>query len=100
MRERQEWSGTATELLDAMGESGERSTVITKWLNEYRTNFLLENGIRYEYKRKGNGRKILLSQYGSDRNDRYDGSSEMSLVVATGPDHTAAGLSPGAKSEG
>lgn len=55
MRDKTEWSETATEFLSAMGESEDLSTVITKWLNEYRTTFLRENGIGYDYRRKRYG---------------------------------------------
>ncbi len=79
MQGRQEWSGTATELLEVMGESGKLSTVITKWLNEYRSTFLYENGIQYDYQRKYNGRKIILVKSGGEHgsHDRYDGSFGM-----------------------
>ena len=80
MQDKEEWSGTATELLAAMGESGGLSTVITKWLNEYRSTFLSENDVQYDYKRKYNGRKITLSKRiggGHDSHDRYDGSFGM-----------------------
>ncbi|WP_105243605.1 MobV family relaxase [Streptococcus suis] len=49
MRDKEEWIGTATELLAAMGETETIPTVITKWLNEYRTTFLSENRICYQY---------------------------------------------------
>ena len=45
MRDKEEWAGTATELLAAMRETETIPTVITKWLNEYRTTFLNENHI-------------------------------------------------------
>ncbi len=79
MQGRQGWSGTATELLEVMGESGELSTVITKWLNEYRSTFLYENGIQYDYRRKYSGRKIILARCGGehDSHDGYDGSFGM-----------------------
>ncbi len=48
MRDKEEWAGTATELLAAMGETETIPTVITKWLNEYRTTFLSENCISYQ----------------------------------------------------
>ncbi len=50
MRDKEEWIGTATELLAAMGETETIPTVITKWLNEYRTTFLSENRICYQYR--------------------------------------------------
>ncbi|MDE6602561.1 MAG: helicase RepA family protein [Lachnospiraceae bacterium] len=80
---RQGWSGTATELLEVMGESGELSTVITKWLNEYRSTFLYENGIQYDYQRKYSGRKIILARCGGehDSHDGYDGSFGTPLML-------------------
>ena len=60
MRDKEEWAGTATELLAAMGETETIPTVITKWLNEYRTTFLSENCISYQYSRKKDGRQIAL----------------------------------------
>ena len=79
MQDRKEWSGTATELLEVMGENGELSTVITKWLNQYRSTFLYQNGIQYDYQRKYNGRKIILARCGGehDSHDGYDGSFGM-----------------------
>ena len=52
---------------------------ITKWLNQYRSTFLYENGIQYDYQRKYNGRKIILARCGGehDSHDRYDGSFGM-----------------------
>ncbi|HFH9490853.1 TPA: MobV family relaxase [Streptococcus agalactiae] len=52
MRDKEEWAGTATELLAAMGEAETIPTVITKWLNEYHTTFLSENRICYQYSRR------------------------------------------------
>ena len=85
MQDKEEWSGTATELLAAMGESGELSTVITKWLNEYRSTFLSENDVQYDYKRKYNGRKITLTKRiggEHDSHDRYDGGFGMPPYAA------------------
>ena len=45
MRDKEEWIGTATELLAAMGETETIPTVITKWLNEYHTNRKRTSGI-------------------------------------------------------
>ena len=60
MQDKEEWTGTATELLAVMGETETVPTVITKWLNEYRTTFLSENHIAYQYSRKKHGRQISL----------------------------------------
>ena len=103
MRDEEEWSGTATELLAAMGESGDLSTVITKWLNEYRSTFLSENGVQYDYKRKYNGRKITLTKcvgVGHDSHDRHDGSFGMPSRVVTADTDTDTALSSEAESVG
>ena len=92
MRDKAEWSGTATELLSAMGESGDLSTVITKWLNEYRTTFLSENGICYGYRRKRYGRQIVLTM-GGDSRDRCDSDIGMPSHAVTADGDTAVLLS-------
>ncbi|MEH2933503.1 AAA family ATPase [Acutalibacter sp. JLR.KK004] len=61
MQGREEWTGTATELLDALGETGTAANVLTKWMNEYRLDFLLENHIRYDFSRRSSGRMIFLA---------------------------------------
>ncbi len=71
---REEWTGTATELLAAMGETETVPTVITKWLNEYRTTFLSENHICYQYSRKKDGRQIALARQAGDSGDSDDSS--------------------------
>lgn len=73
MQDKTEWSGTATELIAAMGETETVPTVITKWLNEYRTTFLNENGIGYQYSRRKEGRQIALIRKAGDSNDSNDG---------------------------
>ena len=72
MQGREEWTGTATELLAAMGETETVPTVITKWLNEYRTTFLSENCIGYQYSRKKDGRQIALARQTGDSGDSDD----------------------------
>ncbi len=62
MEGRWEWSGTATELLERMGETDTAPTVITKLLNEYHATVLRENNIRYAYHRTKAGRRIVLSR--------------------------------------
>lgn len=66
MQEKENWCGTATELLEAMEETDTPPTVITKWLNEYRTPFLTDHHIRYEYRRKKEGRLIALIRQAGD----------------------------------
>ena len=72
MRDKEEWAGTATELLAAMRETETIPTVITKWLNEYRTTFLNENHIVYQYSRKKHGRQISLAKRAGDSGDGGD----------------------------
>ena len=72
MRDKEEWAGTATELLAAMGETETIPTVITKWLNEYRTTFLSENRICYQYSRRKDGRQIALARREGDSGDGGD----------------------------
>ena len=72
MRDKEEWIGTATELLAAMGETETIPTVITKWLNEYRTTFLSENRICYQYSRRKDGRRIALARRAGDSSDGGD----------------------------
>lgn len=72
MADKERWTGTATELLTAMGETETAPTVITKWLNEYRIAFLSENGIGYAYCRRRSGRQIVLTKNGVDGVDRCD----------------------------
>ena len=72
MRDKEEWAGTATELLAAMGETETIPTVITKWLNEYHTTFLSENRICYQYSRRKDGRQIALARRAGDSGDGGD----------------------------
>ena len=69
MRDKENWCGTATELLAAMKETDTPPTVITKWLNEYRTTFLADNHIGYTYRRKKEGRLIALTKQTGDSDD-------------------------------
>ena len=73
MQDREQWCGTATELLAAMEETDTPPTVINKWLNEYRTPFLTDHHIRYEYRRKKEGRLIALIRQLGDSDDSGDG---------------------------
>ena len=73
MQGREEWTGTATELLEQMGETGTPPNIMTKRLNEYRASFLSENNIRYGYHRKKGGREISLTRQSGDGGDGDDG---------------------------
>ena len=73
MQGREEWTGTATELLEQMGETGTPPNIMTKRLNEYRASFLSENNIRYGYHRKKGCREISLTRQPGDGGDGDDG---------------------------
>ena len=72
MQGREGWTGTATELLDALGETGTAANVLTKWMNEYRLDFLLENHIRYDFSRRSSGRMISLARQEDVEGDGHD----------------------------
>ncbi|MEH2942584.1 AAA family ATPase [Lachnospiraceae bacterium KK002] len=73
MQGREEWTGTATELLEQMGETGTPPNIMTKRLNEYLASFLSENNIRYGYHRKKGCREISLTRQSGDGGDGDDG---------------------------
>ena len=73
MQDKGEWTGTATELLEAMGETGTPPNIMTKRLNEYRAGFLSENNICYSYHRKKGCREISLTRQSGDGGDGDDG---------------------------
>ena len=58
--------------IEQMGETETVPTVITKWLNEYRTTFLSENRICYQYSRRKDGRRIALARRAGDSGDGGD----------------------------
>ena len=55
-------------------------TVITKWLNEYRTTFLSENHIAYQYSRRKDGRRIALARRAGDSGDGGDSDIAVSYT--------------------
>lgn len=70
MKERVEWMGNATKLLEEMCESDVAPNVITKLLNQYHEEVLEQNGIEFRYRRKGDERQIkLIRRDGNDSND-------------------------------
>lgn len=87
MQDKEKWCGTATELLAAMAETDTPPTVITKWLNEYRTTFLADNHIGYAYRRKKEGRLIALTKQADDSDDSSD--SDVGIPPASVTDDTA-----------
>jgi RecA-family ATPase len=73
MQDKEEWTGTATELLDALGEKQTAANVLTKWMNEYRLDFLQENHISYGFSRRNSGRMISLSRLEETDGDGHVG---------------------------
>ena len=57
-----------------MGETRAAPNALTKWMNEYRTGFLAENHIRYDYHRKNSVRLISLARQDKGGGDDGDGS--------------------------
>ena len=82
MQDKGEWTGTATELLDVLGETGTAANVLTKWMNEYRLGFLLENHIRYDFSRKNSHRLISIAR---QEDTDGDGSDDGDGVFRTPP---------------
>ncbi len=81
MRDKEEWAGTATELLAAMGETETIPTVITKWLNEYRTTFLSENHIAISTAAKNTAGRFPLARQEGDSGD--GGDSDIGIPPVT-----------------
>ena len=54
-----------------MGDAETVPHVLTKWMNEYRLDFLRENALHYDYRRKHGGRMIFLV-----RQEAADGSRD------------------------
>ena len=80
MENRTEWRGTATELLDALGETETAANVLTKWMNEYRLDFLKENHIRYDFSRRSSGRIISLAMQEETDGDGHDDDDGVSGI--------------------
>lgn len=62
MQEKEEWKGTATELLQELAETEVAPNIITKILNEYHFTELKENQISYSFTRNKDGRQISLKK--------------------------------------
>ena len=59
------------------------ANVLTKWMNEYRLDFLLENHIRYDFCRKNSHRLIFLArQEDTDGDGRDDGDGVSGIPPA------------------
>ena len=74
IRERRFWRGSATELLEELGDQSVGANVITKYVNQYKSSLLLDEGIVYKYSRTHAEGRILSFELcdscdGGDRND-------------------------------
>lgn len=66
MAERGEWRGSATELLQEMGDTTTAANTVTKMLNQH-NGILAENSIDYRYCRTGGSRLIGLWSHGTGK---------------------------------
>ena len=69
MEDKQEWRGSATELLNELQETEVAPNIITKILNGYHFTELRNNNISYSLYRNKEGRQIILT-----KDDSNDGS--------------------------
>ena len=69
------WEGTATELLQAMGESEMKANGVVKCITRHFYEFLRPKGIQYQTRRTGQSRLIRLTYH--DANDGSDGETEI-----------------------
>ena len=76
VKSRQEWTGTATELVEAMGESEVNHISVTRLISHFYYDILVPMGVTYDTKRTGSKRLIMLKfnekNDGNDRNDSCD----------------------------
>ena len=93
------WHGSATELLDALGDTQTPANTVTKLLNQYHVTVLADNSIVYSYSRTSSGRVIQLVR--NDGSDSYDSSllaekkpSQLSPTVMDDNAERGAGVSP------
>ena len=76
VKSRQEWTGTATELVEAMGETEVNHISVTRLISHFYYDILVPMGVIYDTKRTGSKRLIMLQFHekndGNDRNDSCD----------------------------
>ena len=70
MKDKNEWRGSATELLNELEETEVAPNIITKILNEYHFTELRNNNISYTLYRNREGRQIILTK--DDNDDSND----------------------------
>ena len=77
VKERGSWKGSATELLEELGEESVAPNVLTKYVNQYHLSLLLDEGIEYKYRRSHNDGRVLSFKIwdGCDGRDGEEDSS-------------------------
>lgn len=75
MQSRNEWVGTATELIADMAETETTPNVVTKYLGQFSCEMLEPAGIEYRTKRTGKSRLIKFIR--SDDGDTNDGNIDI-----------------------
>lgn len=78
-RRRENWAGTASELMKLLDCGTVRSSVLGRHLGSYRE-YLLSRGIECVRERTGAARTIRLELIDSDANDGSDGKPEISSM--------------------
>lgn len=72
------WQGTASELLDAIGDGETRPNVLTKLLNQHE-GYLLGRSIRYSMRRTASSRVIRLDREGRAGDDGNDTNDDRTI---------------------
>ena len=77
LKERGSWKGSATELLEELGDKSVAPNVLTKYVNQYRLSLLLDEGIEYTYRRTHSEGRVLSFELcdGCDGRDGKEGNS-------------------------
>ena len=77
LRARRTWRGSATELLEELGEESVAPNVLTKYVNQYRMSLLIDEGIEYTYRRTHSEGRVLSFEI-CDGCDGRDGQEDNS----------------------
>ena len=77
LKEHRSWRGSATELLEELGDKSVAPNVLTKYVNQYRLSLLLDEGIEYTYRRTHADGRVLSFQI-CDGCDGRDGQEDNS----------------------
>lgn len=80
MRQRTEWTGTATELVGLLGETDVTANAVTKYISKFYYEALLPAGIVFKSKRSGKCRQIRLTC--GDGCDGNDGKSDTPYALS------------------